>query len=91
MVKMVEYLYNAIRATAGDEITIVAKISNNDGTPINDNCTLVIYADCNTPIVVNGVYKEGIWSFTISASVTKDLKGRYYYCFYKRDEAIAFK
>lgn len=35
---MIEYLYNAIRATTGDDITITADITDDNGKYIDSGC-----------------------------------------------------
>ena len=77
---MIEYLYDAIRATAGEEISIAAKIVNDSGIPVDTGCHLNLYNDNEMIISVEGSYVEEAWQFTIPADVTTNLIGRYWYC-----------
>jgi hypothetical protein len=89
---MVEYLYNAIRATAGNEITISAVITNENNN-ITENCCLWLHdKDKDTMLAeINGIYNGEEWTFTIPAEVTKGLKGRYWYCIRHGDNSLCFK
>ena len=40
---MIEYLYDAVRASDGEDMTITATIRDNDGTAITDGCALRIF------------------------------------------------
>jgi hypothetical protein len=78
---LIEYLYNAIRATAGEEITIAAEITDINGIPILKGCHLNLYSDKERLTTINGELDEfGVWQFTIPAEVTANLTGRYWYC-----------
>lgn len=86
---MIEYLYDAIRVSAGTEAVISAKITDNLDYPITEDCRLVIHLD-NSMITVAGEYVDDTWYFTISADATKDLSGRYWYCFRHEQEQLCF-
>jgi hypothetical protein len=88
---MVEYLYDAIRATAGTDITIAAEATDELGNVITDGCSFVLHLDDNKMVSTTGDYFEGVWSFTIPADITKDLKGRYWYCVKHYDSQLCFK
>lgn len=88
---MVEYLYDAIRAAAGTDITIAAEATDEFGNVITDGCALVLHLDGNKMIFVSGDYLEGVWNFTIPAETTQDLKGRYWYCVKHYDSQLCFK
>ena len=78
---MIEYLYNTIRATANEEITIAAKITDATGSDINSGCHLSIFDGANEKLItVDGTVAAGIWEFTIPAEATAELKGKYWYC-----------
>lgn len=77
---MIEYLYNAVRATAGEDITITAKITNEAGDLVNDNCHLNFYSDKELIVTVEGSIMEELYQFTIPAEITTNLTGRYWYC-----------
>jgi hypothetical protein len=90
---MVEYLHDAIRATAGQEITISAKITDDNEAIIKDSCGLMLYDGEDMLVMVNGFYYEDTEQiqFTIPAEVTKGLKGRYWYCFCQNGKSLCFK
>lgn len=78
---MIEYYYNTIKATAGENITIAAEITDNNGIPIMRDCHLNLYDNNNTIATANGNFTEaGVWEFTIPAEATTGLTGRYWYC-----------
>lgn len=88
---MVEYLYDAIRATAGVDVTIAAEVTDEIGNVITDGCSFVLHIDDNKMISITGECVEGIFAFTIPADITKDLKGRHWYCVKHDDEQLCFK
>ena len=90
---MIEYLYNAIKATAGEEITITAKITNDDGVCITSHCHLMLYDNEELLITVHGTFVEAeeVWEFTIPAEATKYLSGRYWYCICGKLGSLCFK
>ncbi len=88
---MVEYLYNAIRATAGSDATIMAHITDNE-SEITSGCGFMLHLDDSKVIMFDGTYGEdGFWYFTIPAETSKDLKGRYWYCFCQDNATLCFK
>lgn len=92
---MIEYLYNAIVASAGTNIEIVAKITDANGAPILSNCNLTIYDENGAILgVCEGdiVDTNGYWRFFIPAEVTETReKGRYYYCISEGNNTLCFK
>lgn len=92
---MIEYLYDAIRAVAGQPIGIAASISNDDtGEPITNDCNLVLH-DKNGEMIykAKGEYLAEIdtWHFELPASATTDLSGRYWYCIQHSGSNLCFK
>lgn len=87
---MIEYLYDAIRATAGTDITIAAEIAEEDGENITENCKLVLFLD-DKQIEIDGELKADIYNFTIPASYTTGIMGRYWYCFKSNGNMLCFK
>lgn len=76
---MIEYLFNAVIATAAQDITISAKIT--DTTNDINNYHLNFFGKDGELIgTYEGKNVEGIWEFTIPATATLGLKGRYWYC-----------
>lgn len=88
---MIEYLYDAIRATSGEDIVITAEITDNDGSCINEACHLMLYDNDELLTTVDGEIISNIWYFTIPAKATTGLIGRYFYCIYHHNSSIAFK
>ena len=90
---MIEYLYDAIRAVAGQEINVAAVITDDDDNVITSGCKFVFHPTDEDMITFDGVYIEETrsWQFTIPAEVTKGLSGRYCYCIQKDDKNLCFK
>lgn len=87
----IEYLYDAIRATAGQDITISAVITDDNGEAITDACGLMFHDDENMLAKVDGELDGAEWIFTIPAEVTKGLTGRYWYCICRNETNLCFK
>jgi hypothetical protein len=87
---MIEYLYDAIRATAGTDITIAAEVVEDNGDMITEGCKLVLHID-DKMISFDGEYKDGIWEFTVPAEITNGLTGRFWYCIKRNDTMLCFK
>ena len=89
---MIEYLLNAIRATAGEDITVMASITK-DEIPIEDGCGFMLHIDDENVIHVPGAYNDDldVWTFTIPADATKGLKGRYSYCLCQGNQSLCFR
>lgn len=88
---MIEYLYDVIRVSAGGDATITAEATDGAGNPISDGCYFILYLEDNKIISFSGDCVNGIWNFTIPADITKDLKGRYWYCIKHNDNDLCFK
>ena len=89
---MIEYLYNAIRAVAGQEFTVAARITDESGALVTEGCALMLHLG-EELIKVEGTYYEDIesWQFTVSADATKGFNGRYWYCFMQNGKNLCFK
>lgn len=89
---MIEYLFNAIRARAGEDIVITAKLTNEDGETITEPSILTLSTEDKKIISqVNGELLEDTWYFTIPANDTKELNGRYWYCIKANNESLCFR
>lgn len=88
-----EYIYDAIRATAGEDIGISATIVDDVGNPVESGCGLMLHNTDGSVIgKIDGYYiSEGLWQFTIPASMTAGLYGRYYYCVCENDTTMCFQ
>lgn len=87
---MIEYLHNAIRATAGEDAKILALIAGFDGVAIDSGCHFMIYDDDdNLVAMADGVVnEENLWEFHVP---TAELKGSYWYCICHEHERLCFK
>lgn len=89
---MIEYLHNAVRATAGEDICICAKITDDSGIAIeNGHCHVMLYDDLSLLATVDGACIDGAWEYVIPADVTKGLCGRYWYCICVENSSLCFK
>lgn len=94
---MIEYLYNAIRATAGQDVIVTAYITDEDERVITEGCHIMLYDKDRKTLLhtVDGVYhnENGYfeWIFTIPGELTKELDGRYWYCICYHDKNLCFR
>jgi hypothetical protein len=89
---MIEYIYDAIKATADSETQITAVITDENDNPVIEGCALELFDDNALILSVDGYYYEGVWFFIIPAEITKDFKGRYWYCIKNADKTnLCFK
>lgn len=89
---MIEYLYNAVRATANQDITLTAILTDTDNQPIESGCSVMLHDDTSMLGMYEGDYLEnGIWSFTIPAAATTGRSGRYWYCICEKGSNLCFK
>lgn len=89
---MVEYIYDAIKAVAGQEIGVSARITDDSGS-IAENCRLVLHDDKNEIGSVEGLYlpEDELWAFVIPAEMTAGRTGRYWYCIQHENLNMCFK
>lgn len=92
---MVEYLYDAIRAVAGDDIVINAYVTDENEQVITENCYLILHDQKGEEMLIKaeGYYSPEYlnWEFHIPAEDTAGMNGRYWYCV-KHDQAnLCFK
>lgn len=77
---MVEYIDNVIKATAGEDICLLAKAMDAFGDTLQ-SCFFTLFNDEEELFMVEGILNgDGVWEFMIPASATTGLKGRYWYC-----------
>lgn len=90
---MIEYLYDAVRTSDGEDMAITATIRDNDGTTITDGCALRIFDEDGALIEeVGGTYYTdvGIWEFKFTFPTHK-ARARYFYTIAHNGEDINFK
>ena len=90
---MIEYVYDAVRASDGEDVTITATIRENDGTTITDGCALRIFDEGGALIEeVGGTYYTDVnrceFNFTFP---TYKARARYFYTIAHNGEDINFK
>lgn len=91
---MIEYLFDAIRATSGQDIRIVAEITDDNGIVLTEGCSINLFGTEKEYISsFEGEYQEenSEWIFTIPAEATKGLRGRYYYCISYHGQSLCFR
>ena len=88
---MVEYLYNCLRAEAGEDIAITAAITDDKGVVISKNCTLTLLSDTDEIVTIDGNYIDNEWLFIVEAKHTEGLKGRYWYSIKYQGNSLSFK
>ena len=88
---MIEYIHDAIRATAGNTLAIAAEITDDSGNQVIAGCAMMIFNNEELIITADGEYLEEQWIFTIPAEATKNLKGRYSYCICQENTKLCFK
>lgn len=77
---MIEYIDTTIRATAGEDLVIVARGVDAFGDVL-PGCSFNVFDGDNHLFMVEGILNaDNIWEFYIPADATKNLKGRYAYC-----------
>ena len=92
---MIEYLSNAIRATAGTTLNIAAKITDEEGAPVTAGAHFMLFDEsaAEVLVVVNGSYyaADDYWEFVIEKDLTANKCGRYWYCICVDTEPLCFK
>ena len=92
---MVEYLYDAIRAVAGQEIKVEAFITDENENIVTEGCYFVLHDKAGTNMLLrkNGSYNTefSIWEFVLAPEETMGLNGRYLYCIQHNDSNLCFK
>ena len=91
---MIEYLYDAIKAVAGQEFAVNAWVTDENENVITDSCTFGLHDKDGRMIAeVEGVYlpENLMWEFTVPAEVTEGLQGRHWYCIMHANSNLCFK
>lgn len=90
---MIEYLYDAVRTSDGEDMTIAATIRENDGTIITDGCALRIFDEGGALIEeIGGTYYTDAekWEFRFTFPAHNP-RARYFYTIAHNGEDINFK
>ena len=92
---MVDYLYDVIKAVAGEELQIAAVITDENGADVSEGCVLVLafgqHAEPHAQF--DGTFtasnKGGFWSFVVPAAATKGER-KLWYKVMKDGESLSF-
>lgn len=87
---MIEYIHDIIRASAGETITIGAKLIDDGYTVIDGECYLMLFDGDTMISKVAGAYNSNKeeWDFILD---TNNLRGKYWYSVYKGKSSLSFK
>jgi hypothetical protein len=87
---MIEYIYDAIRATHGDDIEIAVKITESDGSVMASGSFIEVYDNDNHIVAFGEAEFNGeVYNFVIPAL---ENTGRYFYVIKDvMGEALSFK
>ena len=85
---MIEYLFNAIIASADEDAVISAVVKDNFGDHVTSGAVLMLYSDSSLLETFKGKFDGEVWNFTIPAS---RYKGRYFYSIGVNNESLCFK
>lgn len=91
---MIEYLYDAIRADAGQELVVSATITTDDSQPLTSGCSFCLYNDKGEVQEVQGSFNTNTseWNFVVPERVMQELPtGRYWYCIKFNNQSLSFK
>lgn len=89
---MIEYLYDAIRASSGQPIEVSTKLKNEEGAPIETACELHLFNDEEMIAAAPGTHLgDGVWKFIIAAEATEGRTGRHWYCIGNDGKSLCFK
>ena len=92
---MIEYLYDAIRAVAGQEIKVEAYITDENENFITEGCYFVLHDKAGTNVLLTKLGQFNTetmnWDFVLAPEETKGLSGRYLYCIMHNDSNLCFK
>ena len=89
---MVEYIYDTVRATSGENFTICAVITDDDDVAITDNCYLALLDEDFTELCKTyGAYDGEQWDFTVPDYITQGHTGRHWYKIGRNDIDLCFR
>lgn len=90
---MIEYIYDIIKATSGENIEVAAKVVDEEGQAITEQLYFHLWdKDGSTMIAMApGTLIDGAWEFVIPGEAVKGLKGRYSYCIGTEEKSLCFK
>lgn len=85
---MIEYLFNTIVASAGEDAVISAVVRDNFGDVVTSGAELMLYSDTSLLETIKGKFDGEAWNFTIPAG---NRKGRFFYSISVNNESLCFK
>lgn len=85
----VEYIRDIIKITAGEDAEIGAVITDEEGEPITEDVSLMLHLE--EECLIDGVYIDECWTFTVPAELTEGLKGKYWYCICQGESTLCFR
>lgn len=92
---MVEYLYDAIKAVAGQEIKIEAYITDENENLITEDCYFVLHDGTGLEMLLRKLGTYNIdsmnWEFVLAPEETEGLSGRHLYCIQHDNSNLCFK
>lgn len=92
---MIEYLHNAIRATAGTNVVVIARLADGDGVPITSGAHFMLFEEDATTLLatIDGDYNssDDIWEFILDAELTSGRCGKHWYRICIEGEPLCFK
>ena len=90
---MIEYIYNIIKASAGENVEIAARIVDENGNAITEQVYFHLWDKDEKEMLISapGKFVNEAWEFVVPGEQTKELKGRYLYCIGTQEKSLCFK
>jgi hypothetical protein len=89
---MIEYLHNCIRATAGRDEIVSARLTDDKGAYLTSGCNLMLFeTDGKMIATIPGSYADGNWFFLLPGDLTAEHKGKRMYCICHQNTNLCFK
>lgn len=89
---MVEYIFDVIKASAGEDIVITARITDEGNDSIYGTNFYLLDDEGKVVYTAVGSYvEEDIWTFEIPSTITQGLSGRFWYYVTGDNRGLNFK
>jgi hypothetical protein len=88
---MIEYLHTTIRATAGKDEVISARLTDTKGAFLTSGCNLMLFDGDEMFATVPGSFADGNWFFVLPGEITAEHKGKCWYCICHQESNLCFK